>query len=177
MEVYKGTDRTALIGRHYTLKVARTNPRGFLQYAQSIRERRGLEGVVNAWKALSADQHHSLKNFLLHGIVANRRERRVATHEGIVIPTRSILGGLANFQPTVPGTGLDDRAVHSAFVEQLGSKVTALGHMLEDTNNIGVDDGRVKFVDGGSRGLERLMETNPDAIHRALGSLTLQLET
>lgn len=41
--------------------------------------------------------------------------------------------------------------------------------------DMGVVDGQVKFVDGGSVGLESLMQTQPEGIQQALGSLTLQL--
>jgi hypothetical protein len=148
-----------------------------LNYAQSVKERTGFKGVIKAWQALSADQHQSLKNFLLHGVVANRREHRIANQNGnIIVPTRSILKGLANIQPTVAPTGLDHEEIHSAFVEQLGSRVTTLGHMLENPSNLGVLDGRVRFVDGGSRGLEKLTHTQPESIEQALGSLTLRLD-
>lgn len=177
MKIIRGTDRTAIVGERYTVKVARSNPRQALSTALYTKERDGFKGVVSAWRNLSADQHQSLKNFLLHGIVANKRERRLAQdYDSIVAPTRSVLSGLVNVQPTVPHTGFDHAPIHLAFVEQLGPKVTRLGHMLEDTNNLGVVDGQVMFVDGGSIGLERLMQTQPEAIQHALGSLTLQLD-
>lgn len=175
MKTYKGTDRTAYVGEQYTIKVARSNPKQFVKSAQCTKERAGLKGVVSDWKSLTADQHHSLKNFLLHGVVANRRERRLAKQENsVVIPTISILSGLVNVQPTVPSTNLEHRSIHFAFVEHLGSRVTKLGHMLEDISNMGVIDGQVKFIDGGSLGLEGLMQSQPEAIQQALGSLTLQ---
>ncbi len=176
MNIYKGTDRTAYVGERYTVKVARSNPRQFLKSAQNTRERSGLKGVVNAWNALNADQHQSLKNFLLHGVMANRREHRLAKHDGgIVVPTVSTLRGLVNIQRTIPSTGLDHAEIHSAFAEHLGPKVTALGHMLEDPSNLGVVDGQVRFVDGGSIGLERLTQTHEEPLGRALGSLALRL--
>lgn len=178
MKVHKGVDRTAYVGERYTVKVARSNPKQFLKYAQSVKERTGFKGVVDMWQKYSADQHQSLKNFLLHGVVANRRERRVAgQNNGVVVPTRSLLKGLVNVQPTVAPTGLDEREIHSAFVGQLGSRVTTLGHMLENPSNLGVLDGQVRFVDGGSRGLEKLTHTQPESIEQALGSLTLRLDT
>jgi hypothetical protein len=177
VEIYKGTDRTAFVGSRYTAKFARSNPIRFIKYAHSVEKRSGLKGVLNLWNQFSADQHLSLKNFLAHGVIANRREHRLANNGEIVIPTRSLFGGLVNIQPTVPDSGLDERTIHSAFVEQLGPKVTKLGHMLEDTNNMGMFEGRVRFVDGGSRGLESLMQTQPQEILQALGSLSVTAAT
>lgn len=176
MEVYRGTNRTAFVGSKYTAKVARSNPKQFVRYAQSVKERAGFNTVIKSWNAHSANTHQSLKNLLLHGVVANRRERRLAKqNESVVIPTICLLGGLVNIQPTASSTGLEHEAVHSAFVETLGPRITSLGHMLEDINNIGVIDGQVKFVDGGDRGLEKLMQTHPVSIQQALGSLAAQL--
>lgn len=177
MEIIKGKDRTAYVGERYTIKVARSNPRQFLKFVQQAKEKAGFKGVVEAWKAYSVDQYQSPKNALLHGIAANRRESRLAKQYGnIVIPTISILSGLVNVQPTVLSTDLVHDTIHSTFTGCLaGSSVTKLGHMLEDTSNMGVVDGQVKFVDGGSVGLEGLMQTQPEAVLQALGSLTLQL--
>lgn len=177
MKLHRGTDRIACVGERYTVKIARSNPLQFFKYAHSIQERRGFRTVIDAWNASTADQHQSLKNLLLHGVIANRRERRLA-EEGVdvVIPTASLLGGIINVQPTAPSTSLDEASVHSAFVEKLGPGVTALGHMLEDPNNLGVHNGSVKFVDGGSHGLERVMQTQPEMVEQALGSLALSPE-
>ncbi len=87
----------------------------------------------------------------------------------------SLLGGLVNVQPTLSSTGLDYGTTRAAFVEQLDPAVTALDYMLENSSNIGVFDGKVTFTDGGDAGIESLMQTQPDAIRQALGSLTLRL--
>lgn len=176
MEIYQGVDRTAYVGERYTVKVARSKPRQFLQSAMHTKERAGFRGIVDAWRALTADQHQSLKNFLFHGVVSNRRESHLSEqYEDVVTPTLSVLGGLVNVQHTAAPTSLDHDVIHAAFAEHLGPRVTTLGHMLENTGNLGVVGGHVRFVDGGSRGLEELMVSHPDAIRQALGSLTLQL--
>jgi hypothetical protein len=176
MKVIKGSDRIAYIGERHTVKIAKSNPQQFLKSARYTKERSGIRGVVSTWQALTADQHQSLKNFLFHGVVANRREEHLAKqHKGIVVPTVSILGGLVNVQPTVPSTGLSHAAIHSAFATHLDPRVTRLGHMLEDTSNMGVIDGSVMFTDGGSIGLESFMEKQPQAVRQALGALTLQI--
>ena len=175
--MYQGVDRTAFVGERYTVKIARTNIGQFLKSTYRIRETAGFTDVVKMWKAYSADQHQSLKNLLLHGIVANQREYRLAKQDtAVVVPTISILKGLVNVQLTASPTNLGSAHVHAAFTEQLGPEITTLGHMLEDTGNLGIVAGAVVFVDGGSQGLERLMETRPDSVARALGSLTMQLD-
>jgi hypothetical protein len=175
MEIIKGTDRTAFVGEDFTFKVARSKPGRFLESARTQHDRYGFRGLLNYWNEMNVDQIHSLKWYLFHGVAANRREQRLS-EQGVVIPTVSILGGLVNIQHTVPSTGLDFDAVRAAFIEHVGQKVATVGHMLEDMNNFGVLDGQVKFVDGGSEGLERVMETHPERIENALGALSLQLE-
>ena len=172
MEIYRGTDRTAVVGARYTAKIARLHPRKFLRDASHIREQDGVTGVLHSWKALTVDQHQSLKSYLMHGIVANRRERRLATPGGLIIPTRSLFGGLINIQPTVPVIELDHRTVHFTFLDQLGTRTNKIIHLLEHTDNFGVFDSQVRFIDGGSIGLEELMQKQPTSVERALGELT-----
>jgi len=177
MNIHKGSDRTAYVGERYTVKVARSNPVLFLQEANGIRDAHGLRNLLKVWNIVSVDSHGGLKYMLLHGVMANRRERRIAKEFGsVIVPTLSVLG-LVNIQPSVPTTTLTHMEAHTAFCETLGPTVTKLGHMLEDTSNLGVHDGQVKFVDGGSVSLEGLMHSQAEDIEQALGALTLKLET
>lgn len=178
MRTRKGTDRIALVGERYTFKLARSNPWLFLKVAKetesSFRQSkaRGME-LDELKKYRSVILQHGLSQHLLRGVIANKRERRLAEAGGVVLPTISLPGSLVNVQPTAQGTGLDFHAVHSIFADYLGPEVTKLGHMLEDTDNLGVINDHVVFVDGGSQGLERLMQSHEDSIRQALGALSL----
>lgn len=172
MRVARGTDRIAFVGEKHTVKVAKTRPALFSKEVHRQLERGGVKGVVNSWNRFNPDQLGSLKHMLLHGIAANRREARLAKQFGAVVaPTISLLGGVANIQPTAQSTGLDHTDVHSSFVDHIGHRVTALGHMLENPENLGITAGGVRFIDGASLGLERLLIERPGDIEQALGSV------
>ena len=172
MIVKKGEDRIAFVGEKLTFKLAKTSPRRAGERMKHIFKKQGLRGLLNEWVRYGADDHHTLPNHLLHGVVANRRERRLAREFGeVVVPTISILGGIANMQRTAEPTELSHREIHRSFAENLGTLVVGLGHMLENTTNLGVNDGRVKFVDGGSRRLEGLMQSNAPEVEMSLVSI------
>ena len=175
MRVYKGVDRIAFVGDKTTVKVARTNPVAFGKEVRHKFGRGGVKEVAGAWTGLTADMHHSLKNLLLHGIVANRREDRLATTSEAIVPTQSYLGGILNIQRTVDPVGLTFEDIYGSFAEHLGPRVTKIGHMLENPSNVGISDGQARFVDGGSIGLERLLEIMPDDVMQSLHEITAKL--
>jgi hypothetical protein len=172
VKIERGEDRTAFIGKELTVKVARWRPAEFRKQLKGDFQRGGAKRVISMWKAMGPDDGYSMKNFLLHGVVANRRERRLARdYSGVVVPTRSLLGGLVNIQRTAAPTELSHRAIHSSFVDYLDSLTNILGHTTESASNFGISDGAVKLVDGGSRGLETLLRTRRGDIESALGSV------
>lgn len=176
MDIHKGSDRLAVVGKNYTVKFPLISLANFLQYANDIAKHRGTKSVLETWQKGDKDGYGSLKYMLLHGIMANRREARISK-SGAVTPTKSILGGMANIQRTAQPSNVRFEEIWSAFVDVLGSRATELGHMIEDPNNLGLIDGHMKFVDGGSAKLERLLELQPESIHQALGLLTVRTST
>lgn len=178
MELISGVDCRVLVGKNYSAKVARSNPKAFLRYASQIRQERGLKSVVDMWRSESADSFMGMKWHLFHGIVANRRERRLAKSFDVVTPTRSLLFGLVNIQPTSEELSADEYDISNAFIEsfeQPGIAIPRLGHMLENVSNLGVYNGNVLFRGGGERGLDRTLETEDGAesVRRALGILSV----
>ena len=178
MIVKTGEDRIALIGERLTVKVARSNPVRFSRDLSSLARDHGVGDAVGAWRRSTTHDNQSLRGLLLRGVAANRREGRLARDYEVVVPTISLPGGVINVQPTAQPVELPHREIHSSFVDHLGPRVTKLAHMLERPGNLGVLDGYVKFVDGGSQGLEELMHSQPDDVEQALldigGMLGLQ---
>lgn len=176
MNVYEGEDRTAFVGKKFTVKVARTHPKQFGKTLHQHMERGGVKEVVDWWNRFDVDQMGSMKRMLLHGIAANRREHRLAERfDRVVVPTVSLLGGVANVQPTTQAPGLGEDDIWGSFVDHLGPKATKLGHMMENVNNFGIYDNRVVFVDGGSHGLETLLKTHAHDIEKSLGAVGTKL--
>jgi hypothetical protein len=172
MSTHIGADRIAIVGDKYTIKVARSHPKLFGTTLHSTMERVGVRRAVDDWNKFDSDQLGSFRRMLFHGIAANRREHRIAKRFGqIVVPTMSLLGGIANIQPTSQSVDLDFTDIWRSFTENLGPKTTKLGHMMEDVNNFGIYENRVMFVDGGSKGLEELLDTHAADIEKSLGSV------
>ena len=171
MELHKGTDRLAVTSSSYTLKLPLVDMRGFTLYAAKVTRARGVSGVIKLWHLSNPESRGSLKGHLAHGIIANRREKRLVDL-GVVVPTTSILGGLINVQQTAHPLALDFRALHTAITDELDSDVAKISHMTEDLSNFGQIDGQAYFVHGGSHGLEEIMKTRSEAVRRALGALS-----
>ncbi|MEK7594819.1 MAG: hypothetical protein AAB436_04230 [Patescibacteria group bacterium] len=173
MKISKGEDRIAFVGERLTVKVARTHPLKFGKQAIQLTQRYGIRTAINFWTDFDPDQHKSLQNRLLHGVNANRREERLARGAGsVVVPTVSILGGIANVQLTAEAPELSGRDIRGTFTDHLGTvPVAQLSHMLENPNNLGVDDGVIKFVDGGSKALEELIGSRPTEIQDSLAEI------
>ncbi len=110
--------------------------------------------------------------------MANRREARLASTSDAVVPTRSLLGGVVNIQPTtepIKACGEDVVRTFSNILSNPQYEVSQLGHMLEDAGNFGIHNGTVKFRDGGSSGLERMLKdkAGTESVKKALGALTV----
>jgi hypothetical protein len=176
MAVYKGKDRMAVVGEKYVVKVARSHPKQFGRSLHQHIERDGIKEALDDWNRFDADQLGGMRRMLLHGIAANKREHRLAERfDRVVVPTATLLGGIVNIQPTAQAVDLDFTEIWGSFVDHLGYKVTKLGHMMEDTNNFGIYDNRVMFVDGGSDGLEDLLQTHAHDIEKSLGAVGTKL--
>jgi hypothetical protein len=179
MEMHLGSDRRVFCGDKHTVKIARLSPRGFIEYATYVYKNRGVRGVVKAWKSDTPTSVSGLKWNLLRGIDANRRERRVSRNTEVIVPTRSLLAGIVNIQPTTSSIGVSGEEVVRLFSDNLSNphyEVARLGHMLEDSSNFGIHEGVVKFRDGGSTGLENMLAGVDDisSIRRSLGAVTIK---
>lgn len=175
MEFHRGSDRTVIVGKKRTLKIARSNPFRFIQSVYKTYTRHGAKGIKYKLDSEDIDTHHGIKWQLLHGISANQREHRISVTSELVVPTRMLLAGIVNIQPTTPDADINYRDASKALTDHLdrpGRDKARLGHMLEDSANFGVYQGAVRFRDGGSYGLERLLcEGQGPNLKRALGAL------
>lgn len=168
-----GTNRVAIVGENATIKVAKVHALQFGKQVAETVQRHGLRSAFDSWRHLGPDVHQSLRNRLLGGVSANRRESRLARDHGdAVVPTISILGGLVNIQRTAEYTDVTFAEMQGSFADNLGSDVVRLGHMMEHGQNIGVLSGTVKFLDGGSPALEALLELRPAEMAASLDSVT-----
>lgn len=177
MELHTGSDRRVICGKKYTVKIARASPKGFLEYGTYIYRQKGLKYLFGVWDRESTNSCSGLKWNLLHGVVANRREERLARNYKLFVPTRSFLAGVLNLQPTTNAVGAKKEELMRTFVKNLQNssyEVAHLDHIFEDAGNFGVHEGAVKFRDGGSTGLERMLtsEVGTHSVEKALGALT-----
>lgn len=179
MELHSGNDRHVIVGKKRTIKIARSNPGDFIDQVKDTYTRYGFKNLINSWRNVGFDGYTGLKWQLFHGITANRREYRLALKSDLVVPTRMLLAGIINVQPTTTDVNIETGDVLSQLVdslEQPGMNIPRLGHMLEDTGNFGVHGGSLKFRDGGSYGLERVLNETAEEpnIKHALGALMLK---
>lgn len=176
--VHNGTDRISYVGETSTVKLAKIELQKALYEAYSIGKRAGVDRLREAL-TIPATSHQSIQSYALRGIVANRTEGYLAQeYPDAVVPTRRLLGGLANVQPSVEIVEPDSREVYRIFIALFGQYAVKLhlGHSLEpEGHNLGIHDGVVKFVDAGSDGLKHLLTTNPEKVHKALAAVTSTL--
>lgn len=179
MEIFTGTDRIVITGDKRVAKFPRVKKSDILIPVKDtlhyFREY-GWAAVRQMW-SLDSDMEGTFRQHLLHGLRANQREARIAkTYPYVVLATRSFLGGIVNVQAKTEhpsARSVRDRA--GIFYTQLGGRDTPrLGHMIEDEHNFGYDfERRLTFVDGGSHGLETLLnEGRYSKIVTALANLT-----
>lgn len=144
MEIHRGTDRLVISGRRHVAKIARVSSVSFLKHAKTIYSEQGLEGLSRRWERETPDSQSGLKWFLLHGVVANRREGRITKNYNTVLPTTSLLAGLINIQPTTDNLDLSALDICGTFSDSLaGSKFenSHIGHLLGDPSNFGLHKG------------------------------------
>ena len=157
MEIIRGTDRVVVPMGDQVFKLPQFSARHALS-ATIDASRYGQKGVRRYW-GMNADMYQSPQWFLLHGVVANRREAGLARDfPDIVIRTRMLGGGVLNVQPRAERLDLSSHDVADIFAAHMRGKVAFVGHMVENASNFGMcDDGQVRFLDGGSDKLENVL--------------------
>jgi hypothetical protein len=172
-ELHKGTDRLAIVGEKRTVKLPVINLFTFIKQSREQAGRNGVGSVIHDLRTYRSDQM-GLRRLLLRGVFENKRESRLARdYPKVVAPTRTVLG-LCNIQPTLKPVTSSENEIWSAFVDELNGMAPVLGHMMEDTSNLGkMPDGNVVFVDGGSRGIGRLLPDKQTQIVNALSSIAV----
>lgn len=157
METLRGKDRTVYVLGSQVYKRPNSEPE---LAAESLYDAFLHGGVRRIQKLLECDVdvYQSPKYYLFHGVIANRREAVLAKEfPDIVVRTHSIGAGLLNIQPLVSPIPAS-MSPHIVFANHMEGGVHLLGHMIENPSNFGIcDDGRVRFVDGGSYGLEKAL--------------------
>jgi hypothetical protein len=172
MHVAEGIDRKVFVTDRTVYKVAKVDIRSAFRSGSSIYSDYGIDGLKR-FLALSKESMMTPQWHVYHGIEANRREVRMARlYPQIVMPTRGMLNGMVNIQPTVETIHPDFTSeVMDIIAKNLRGRVAIIGHMIEKSANFGVSpDGTVRFVDGGNSGLEKLLitEGRHDQIRQAL---------
>lgn len=173
INLLSGNDRIVFVGRNHVAKIPRVSPIKFSKEATGALQYGGLKYAIDYLRHYKPDQM-GLQRWILRGRYENMREHRLAaTYPEVIAPTRTVLG-LCNIQPKLSPLALNANAIWSTFVQELGGQTPVLGHMMEDATNFGKDNqGNVLFVDGGSRGLDRLLPEKQVAITKALARVAL----
>lgn len=174
MEVLRGTDRLVIPVGKNVFKLPRASvSRAFETTVDAYGF--GMKAVCRQW-GRGPDIYQSPQWFLLHGVVANRREAALASDfPDIVIRTRMLGGGVLNVQPRAERINLSSYDVADIFAAHMKGKVAFIGHMVENASNFGMcDDGQVRFLDGGSDNLENVLRNRGEyqRVGAALQELT-----
>lgn len=147
-----------VVGESTTAKIARSRPRVAIQNAVHSLSRGGLKQLTKELR-YGEEQVASIQHHLRLGQAPNLREARLAKlYPDLVVPTRTLLGGMVALQPTVTTTdrvGIEDPFPY--FEKVFPGNGARIGHTLETPKNFGVHDGKVKFVDAGEFGIEEKM--------------------
>lgn len=160
VETRKGTDRRVVVVGDKAFKFPRVDIAGASYSSRQSYKAYGLrDGPIRVWNSGNTDVPGTIKHELLHGVVANLREARLAKlYPDIVLATRGLVGGLVNVQPQVETVNLSHKDVWKPFSERLGGELAPrLGHDLENASNLGITASGIRFVDGGNSGLEVLL--------------------
>jgi len=176
---YEGTDRIVYASADSVYKFPRVDTRDFSRNLFVTYRRLGARGV-RKMASYGPDCYGSFQKQLLHGIVANMREQAIARDfPEIVVPTRSFGHGILNRQDRMTIPDVTSAEVVGTFADEIGGRFSPiLGHMLEEPSNLGFDPEsgilQVRFVDGGSGGMHRLLykDGQQKGIERALSGLT-----
>lgn len=175
MKIYHGSDRVVLPVSDYVLKFPKASAEVPIKESIGYYKMGGMEALGKMWQ-LSPDVYQSAQWFLLHGVVANRREARLATAHPRVVEQTHMLGmGAVNIQRRLQQIELDGLDVAKLFSRHLDGRPWIIGHMIENPTNFGISqDGNVRFTDGGSDGLEQALEDSKvrSQIVSALDELT-----
>lgn len=156
MRFESDTDRLLVSTGPYVLKFAETNPTWAIGACLLSYDRVGLAGLRHSLSQ-GVDARQSPQWFLGHGVVANRREVRLAGgYPTIMLATHSLCGGLVNVQSVAEALPehIDTTTI---FARHLGRVTEGLGRMFGDPSNFGVVDGYVRIINGGSEELENAL--------------------
>jgi len=176
MEIRKGTTRIAFVDEGSTVKVPRPTLiyKGFQSLTRLLMDSRPV-----FWKIVQGNEHCTCSPlFNLQGLFANQREGR-HWHElrDIVVPTRSLLGGLLAIQPTTADIAFSKGEPWNAMSERLYEEIfDANGqHTLQNPRNYGMHEGKVRIRDFGGLGIPQLLMKYQETFHAALAQLTEQV--
>jgi len=117
---------------------------------------------------------------LIENIAASEREGTYSRLlRGIVVPTRSFLGGLVTVQPTTDDVSFGDDDVWNAMSHAVG--VDAIhesggGHTFSQIANFGSLDGNILLRDFGDGYVPELLLAHRDSVRRELGKLSMGVE-
>ena len=166
MEKFKGTSRTAYVGESLTIKIPNFN----IKRAISTLIRASRNGIAGIREYITGKEGNpsSISFSLLRGIRENIRERVLSKTElDFLVPTRLSILGLINFQDTATATDSKDDEIYEAFFRKLTQlpnfkdedekMLRAGGHTLPQAKNYGIHDGKVKLLDYGEVGLDKLL--------------------
>jgi len=174
VEVRKGSDRTVLLSENYAIKLPVINAGSSIRTAYGMYDRFGAGAPIKMWRRECGESPGGIKGGLMHGLIANWREARLAQQfPEVVVATKSI-ASVINVQPRLDTLALPVDDVMKVFSRNLKVRAAMLGHMMDDVTNFGVTDDGVRFLDGGGSGLEQLLgrEGKGGNIVAALNELT-----
>ena len=150
MKVHFGSNRVAVIGNRLTVKIAK------------IRHKQALGDIL----ALIRDPHPILirhyflsmdntfanfTNVFLQGFIENLVEAKYSKQLGdVAVPTRFSFLGVLNVQETAQEHELDGEQIMRALWKAAGKEFGPV-HTFMNGKNYGIHEGRLKFLDYGSK--------------------------
>lgn len=134
----------------------------------------GLQHITE-WFRAHEGYPFGLKGSLLKGIIANNNEWVLSQEllkSEIVVPTKSSLFmGLINKQEVADGCDLSDAEVWRMVSRHVGQVAFKDGHTLNNSENYGIHDGKVKLRDYGSTRLYKIILENQQQFRNAFQAL------
>ena len=168
MQIIKGTNRIAFVGKRYAFKVPKVTPRMLVQDV--------YDSFAGTWHGLT---HAKLKDIFagrsnttpraesLEGIRANILEKRFSSKLGdIVVPTRFSLFGVVNVMDAAAPSGIP-----ASLIAKTRPFSPLDGHPVNSADNFGIHNGRLKLLNYGGIGLISYIMWNKDIFRRQLDDL------
>jgi hypothetical protein len=166
MEIKQGKTRIVLIGEERVAKIPHPKNLSIIRKAIQGREKDFLLKKEARTRVLEI-----ISMVAGIGIQANKREAKLfEDFPDLVVPIRFQINslGLLNIQDKAEPFGISWEDRHKIFTDNIGRMVMSINHTIEGTGNFGVHEGKIKIVDGGDYGLEKILHTNRKAFERAL---------